>query len=69
MEEPTAESAEQEAEGEEEKEKEVEFEEKTLPVKETEPEGREYSGGFKKFSFKKRGSGRAQIRQRTTKLS
>ncbi len=50
----------------------VEFEEKTLPVKqqpsEPEPE-KEFSGGFKKFSFKKRPSGKAPIKLRTTQLS
>ncbi len=69
--EPVAESTTQEAVAEETKEDIIEFEEKTLPVTETveveDAEDREYSGGFKKFSFKKRGrSGRAQIRQRTT---
>ncbi len=61
----------EEANVEETKEEVVEFEEKTLPVKEeTEPEAeREYSGGFKTFSFKKRGKKKAPIKLRTTQLS
>ena len=53
-----------------EKELAIQFEERTLPVNDsikTEEEG--YSGGFKKFSFKKKGSGRPQIRQRTSELT
>ena len=58
------------AETETEKEPAIQFEERTLPVNDsikTEEEG--YSGGFKKFSFKKKGSGRPQIRQRTSELT
>jgi len=52
----------------EDEEPEIEFEEKTLPQpvkEETDPVNAEYSGGFKKFSFKKSKGGR-QMRQRTS---